>query len=138
MVLVIPTITKCDGLVKSFLASKDFSGKRPLKWSALGSTDKYTTLLPLAWLIKPVFHQRIFFVRSDFLLNSHWLAFFWSKKKVGSNPIFHCFRTKKVASYEKIWDQVCQEEFCKFDPNIHRIPLLTLKLWNDAERTFKL
>ena len=31
LVLVIPTITKCDGLVKSFLAPKDFSGKRPLK-----------------------------------------------------------------------------------------------------------
>ena len=29
LVLVTPTITKYDGLPKSFLASKDFSGKLP-------------------------------------------------------------------------------------------------------------
>ena len=29
-------------------------------WPALGSNDKYTTLLPLAWLIEPVFHLQIF------------------------------------------------------------------------------
>ena len=36
------------------------SGNWPLKGLALGSADKYTTLLPLAWLIKPVFHLQIF------------------------------------------------------------------------------
>ena len=36
-----------------------------------------------------------FFVRSDFLLNSHWLATLLEVKKVGSNPTFDCFRTKK-------------------------------------------
>ena len=65
----------------------------------------YTTLLPLASPIKPVFHLRIFFVRSEFLLNSHWLATFFEVKKVGSNPTFYCFRAKKVASYKK---------FCKW------------------------
>ena len=78
------------------------SGNRSLKGPALRSADKYTTLLPLAWPINPVFHLRIFFVRSDFLLYSHWLATFFEVKKVGSNPTFYCFRTKKVASYEKI------------------------------------
>ena len=33
---------------------------QPLKGPALGSADKYTTLLPLAWLIKPVFNLKIF------------------------------------------------------------------------------
>ena len=36
------------------------SGNRPLKGPALGSADKDTTLLPLVWSIKPVFHLRIY------------------------------------------------------------------------------
>ena len=75
-------------------------GNRSLKGPTLGSADKYTTLLPLASPIKPVFHLRIFFVRSEFLLS--WLATFFEVKKVGSNPTFYCFRAKKVASYKKI------------------------------------
>ena len=31
-----------------------------LKGPILGSADRYTTLLPLAWPIKPFFHFRIF------------------------------------------------------------------------------
>ena len=77
------------------------SGNRPLKGPALGSAGKYSTLLPLAWLIKPVLHLRIFSYEVTFLLNSHWLATFFEVKKVGSNPTFYCFRTKKVASHEK-------------------------------------
>ena len=69
---------------------------------ALGSADKYTTLLPLAWLIKPVLHLRFFSYEVTFLLNSHWLATFFEVKKVGSNRTFYCFRSKKVASYKKI------------------------------------
>ena len=42
------------------------SGNQPLKGPALGSADKYTTLLPLAWLIKPVFHLRIFLYKATF------------------------------------------------------------------------
>ena len=78
------------------------TGNRPLKGPALRSADKCTTLLQLAWLIKPVFHLRIFFVWSNFLLNSHLLATFFEVKKVGSNPTFYCFQTKKVVSSEKI------------------------------------
>ena len=77
------------------------SGNRPLKGPALGSAGKYTTLLPLAWLIKPVLHLRIFSYEVTFLLNSHWLVTFFEVKKVGSNPTFYCFQTKKVASHEK-------------------------------------
>ena len=43
-----------------------------------------------------------YFVRSDFLLNSHWLATFLQSKKVESNPTFYCFGTKRGPSYEKI------------------------------------
>ena len=74
----------------------------PLKGHALGSTDKYTTLLPLACSIKLVLHLQFFFARSNFLLNSHWLAMFFTVKKVGFNTTFYFFRMKKVASYEKI------------------------------------
>ena len=41
------------------------SGNRPLK-GPLGSTDKYITLLPLAWPIKPIFHFRIFSYETNF------------------------------------------------------------------------
>ena len=79
------------------------SGNRPSgKGPTLGSANKYTTLLPLAWLIKPVFHLRIFSFEATFLLNSHWLATFFDIKKVGSNPTFYCFWKKKIASNEKI------------------------------------
>ena len=61
--------------------------KRP----KLGLADKYTTLIPLAWLIKPVFHLQIFSFEATFLLNSHWLATFFEIKKVRSNPTFYCF-----------------------------------------------
>ena len=76
------------------------------------------------------------------MLNSHWLATFFEVKKIGSNPTFYCFQAKKVASYEKIrkWKTSVKikygdKNFCEFYPNIHRIPHLTLKLRNDAERT---
>ena len=42
------------------------SGNRPLKGPALGSAHKYTTLLPLAWPIKPVFHLQIFSYETTF------------------------------------------------------------------------
>ena len=58
--------TKYDGLFKSFLASKNFSGNWPLKGPALRSADKYTTLLPLAWPIKPEFDWRIFLYKVTF------------------------------------------------------------------------
>ena len=41
------------------------SGNRPLKEPSLGSADKHTTLLPLAW-------PKIFFIWSDISLNSYW------------------------------------------------------------------
>ena len=36
------------------------SENQPFKGSALGSADKYITLLTLAWSMKPVFHLQIF------------------------------------------------------------------------------
>ena len=51
---------------------------------------------------KAGFPLAIFCVRSNFLLNFHWLATFFKVKKVGSNLTFYCFRKKKVTSYEKI------------------------------------
>ena len=36
------------------------SANRTLKGPVLGPADKYTTLLPLTWPIKPFFHFRIF------------------------------------------------------------------------------
>ena len=42
------------------------SGNQPLKGPALRSADKYTTLLPLAWPIKPVFHLQIFSYKATF------------------------------------------------------------------------
>ena len=44
------------------------SGNQPLKEPALGSGDKYTTLLPLAWTIKLVFHfgLRVFSYEATF------------------------------------------------------------------------
>ena len=75
-------------------------GNRPLKGAALGSADKYITLLLLARPNKPIFDLQIF--SYNFLLSSHWLLTFFELKKLGSNPIFYCFRTKKVASNEKI------------------------------------
>ena len=41
-------------------------GNWSLKWPALGSVDKYTTLLPLAWPIKPVFYLQIFSYEATF------------------------------------------------------------------------
>ena len=55
------------------------SGNRPLKGPALGPTDKYTTLLPLAWPIKPVFHLRIFCTKPLFAEFSLVSNFFRSK-----------------------------------------------------------
>ena len=78
------------------------SGNQSLKGPTLESADKYTTLLPLTWPIKPVFSLAPFFVQSNFLLNPHWLATFFEVKKVGSNPTFYCFWMKKAASLEKI------------------------------------
>ena len=76
--------------------------KSVLKGPTLESADKFTTLLPFAWPIKPVFSLATFFIQSKFLLNFHWLATFFEVKKVGSNPTFYCFRMKKAASLEKI------------------------------------
>ena len=45
---------------------KHTSGNRRLKGPALGSADKYTTLLPLAWSIKPVIHLRVFLYEATF------------------------------------------------------------------------
>ena len=42
------------------------SRNRPVKDPALGSTDKYATLFPLAWPIKPDFHLRIFSYEATF------------------------------------------------------------------------
>ena len=42
-----------------------------------------------------------FFVQSDFLLNSHWLATFFEVKKVGSNPTFIVFERKKSLHTKK-------------------------------------
>ena len=78
-----------------------------------------------------------FFVQSNFLLNSLWLATFFKVKKVGSNPTFYCFRTTKVGLYEKIrkWKTSFNIKYVnKNFANIHCIPHLTLQLWNDAEQ----
>ena len=77
------------------------SRNRPLKGPTLGSADKYTTLLPLAWPIKSGFSLANFFVQSYFLLNSHWFATFFEVKKVGSNPASYYFRTKKSLHTKK-------------------------------------
>ena len=61
-------------------------GNQPLKWPALGSADKYTTLLPLVWSIKPVFH----------------LEFFRKKRFFAKvSLVSECFRSKKsrIQSY---------------------------------------
>ena len=42
------------------------SGNGSLKGPTLGSADKYTTLLPLAWPIKPAFHLRVFSYKATF------------------------------------------------------------------------
>ena len=44
---------------------------------------------------------------------------------------------KKFASGKPALRLVCQQEFCKFYPDILRIPHLILKLRNDTEQTFK-
>ena len=67
------------------------SGNRSLKGPAFGSADKYTTLLSLAWLIKLIFHLRILLHDMTFLLNSHWLANFFKKKKSRIQSYFLLF-----------------------------------------------
>ena len=42
------------------------SGNWHLKGPASGLNDKYTTLLPLVWLIEPVFHLQIFLNEATF------------------------------------------------------------------------
>ena len=118
------------------------SGNQSLR-ARLGLADKYTNLFPLAWRIKPVSTCKFFRTKQLFAEFSLVSDFFRSKK-LGSNPTFYCFQAKKVASYEKIrkWKtnvkiKYGDKNFCEFYPNIHRIPHLTLKLRNDAERTFK-
>ena len=56
------------------------SGNRPLKGPALGSADKYTSLLPLAWPIKPVFHLQFFHTKQHFADFSLVIHYFRSKK----------------------------------------------------------
>ena len=77
------------------------NGNWPLEGSALGSVDKDTTLLSLAWLIKAVFPFQFFSYKATFLLDSHWIGTFFEVKRLRSNPAFYCFRMKKVALYEK-------------------------------------
>ena len=42
------------------------SGNQPLKGPTSGSANKYTTLLLLAWPIKPVFHLKCFLYEATF------------------------------------------------------------------------
>ena len=42
------------------------SRNQPLKGPTLRSVDKCTTLLPLAWLIEPVFYLQIFSYEATF------------------------------------------------------------------------
>ena len=118
------------------------SGNQPLKEPALGSADKYFTLLPLVCPIKLVFHLQFFHTKRLFAEFSLVSDFFLSKK--GRIQSFLLFSTEKRRSIWKnlqvqnqLWDQVCPQEICRFYPNIHHIPYLTLKLWNDPERTIK-
>ena len=119
------------------------TGNWPLKGPALDSGDKYTTCLTLAWPIKTVFHLQFFrtkrlfaefslvsdiFRRKKSRISSYFLLFLNGKSR---------FVRKKFTSGKPALRSVCHQEFCKFYPNIHRIPNLTLKLWNDTERTFK-
>ena len=90
-------------------------GNQPLKWPTLGSADKYTTLLPLVWPIKPVFHLEFFRKKRVFAKFSLVSDCFRSKKS-GSNPTY-CFRTKKsrflwkkLQVENQFLDQVCQQE----------------------------
>ena len=66
------------------------SGNWPLKRLALGSADKYTTLLPLAWPIKRLFAK--FSLVSDF---------FRSKKSVIQSYFFIIFKQKKLLRKKK-------------------------------------
>ena len=56
----------------------------------------------------------------------------YTKKIHLSLPLLHYIMQYSIYKWK-----LCQQEFCKFYPNIHHIPHLTLKLWNDAVRTFK-
>ena len=138
---IISILTNHIVWITSLRNIKHTSGNRLLKGLALGQLIN-TLLSSVSLADWAGFSLANFFVGSDFLLNSHWLETFFEVKKVGSNPTF-CFRTKKVTLYEKIRKgkpvlrSVCQQKFCRFYPNIHRIPHLTLKLWNSAEWTFK-
>ena len=64
------------------------SGNWPLKRPALGSADKYTTLLSLAWPIKRLFASLV----SDF---------FRSKKSVIQSYFFIIFEQKKLLRKKK-------------------------------------
>ena len=82
------------------------SGNRPLKEPGLGSADKYTSLLPSAWSIKPVFQLQFFRMKqlfAEFLLIKN----LFRKKKVGSNPTSYHFRTKK---------SICMKKFASRKP----------------------
>ena len=100
-------------------------------------------MLPFALLIKPVFHLRIFSYEATFAEFSLVSNFFRSEKIKRSNPTFYYFRTKNVASYEKIRKRKTSVKIKYVNKNfvnfiqISRFPHLTLKLWNDAEQTFK-
>ena len=82
------------------------SGNRPLKGPGLGSADKYTTLLLSAWPIKPVFQLQFFRMKQLFAEFSLTKNLF-QKKKVGSNPTFYHFRTKK---------SICMKKFASGKP----------------------
>ena len=119
------------------------SRNRSLKGPILGSADKCTTLLLLAWPIEPVFYLQFFLYKAT-LLNSHWLATVFEVKKIRVQSYFLLilneksgFVWKNLKVENQLQDQVCQQEFCKFYPNIHCMPHSTLNLWNDAEWTFK-
>ena len=90
-------------------------GNQPLKWPALGSADKYTTLLPLVWRIKPVFHLEFFRKKRVFAKFSLVSDCFRSKKsRIQSYLLFSNeksrFLWKKLQVENQFLDQVCQQE----------------------------
>ena len=70
------------------------SGNRTLKGHALGSADKYTTLLPLAWPIKPVSTEEFFRSKRRFA-EFYWLATFFEVIKSRIQSYFLSFSKEK-------------------------------------------
>ena len=102
------------------------SGNRPLKRPRLGSGRLSRFYTCDFFRKKRLFAE--FSLVSDFFrrIQSYFLLF--------SNEKSH-FAWTNLQVENQLQEQVRQQDLCY--PNIHCIPHSTLKLWNDAEQTFK-